>query len=600
MCGIAAAFAPAGTTQVEALREYADRLAAALAHRGPDDVGYWDDGRYCALAHRRLAVIDLTPGGHQPMQYADGRFHVSYNGEIYNFGALRAELESLGHAFRSRSDTEVLLAAYAQWGAQAFARLDGMFALALYDASERRLVLARDRAGEKPLYYARLGDVLVAASGLRAIAGLPTVRSELDPRALFDYLALRYVPAPRTILQGILQLEPATALSIGADGSEQRIPFHAFDRVVDPPPVPAAELADRLESALVGSLERRLVADVPVGAFLSSGIDSSLVCALAARKLRRELRTFCAGFAGAADDETSASRRIAATLGLPHREYVISSDDLLGVASGFGALLDEPNGDRSCVPVHLLAREMRREVTVAISGDGGDELFCGYGRYFGFDEALQRRQPASALAALELYFEHALPVFSPSALSTLFPDEHAAWREEFLALYGTVTQRSGWNGAQRLSVLDYHTYLPGAVLSKVDRMAMRHALEVRTPFLEPGVMEIAAALPSDLCSAGKQLKPLLRQLLARHLDPGLVATRKIGFGMPQAFIEAHRARFDAMLRAACESLRATQFFRARPGALDRLAALAPANVNSQWALTVLGMWADAIGLTRAG
>ena len=585
MCGIAAVFAPRGTATPAALPEVAARLAAAQAHRGPDDAGHWDDGRYCALAHRRLAVIDLTPGGHQPMRDASGRFTITYNGEIYNFETLRTELEALGHAFRSRSDTEVLLAAYAQWGNDAFRRLDGMFALALYDSVERRLVLARDRAGEKPLYYAWLGELFVVASELRPIAALRKGGGGLDPQGVFDYLALRYVPAPRTILQGVCALEPASIIAIGPDGAEERCAFHAFDRAVDALPRTLDEAADELEELLAASLERRLLADVPVGAFLSSGIDSSLVCALASRRLRRTLLTFCAGFESSAEDETAASRRIAEHLGLPHRAYVVSSADLLGMAQRFGAIVDEPNGDRSCVPVYLLAREIRREVTVAISGDGGDELFCGYERYRGFDVAREGIEP---------YIERALPVFPPSALKPLFPEEYAAWREEFLALYAPVALRSGWNTAQRLSVLDYHTYLPGAVLSKVDRMCMRHALEVRTPFLEGRVMDLAASLPPALCADGT-LKPLLRRLLARHLPAGFTAPRKIGFGMPAQFMQVHAQVFRGMFDAACESLRATEFFAARRAALDGLVAYAPRNVNSLWALTVLGMWVDSAG-----
>jgi asparagine synthase (glutamine-hydrolysing) len=596
MCGIAAAFAPDGAASSEALTETASRLADSQAHRGPDDAGQWNDGGYCALAHRRLAVIDLTPGGHQPMLDASGRFAISYNGELYNFEPLRAELESLGHVFRSRSDTEVLLAAYSQWGNDAFRRLDGMFALALYDRVERRLVLARDRAGEKPLYYAWLGKLFVAASELRAIATLPGASRALDPQGVFDYLALRYVPAPRTILSGVHALQAATVLTIAADGTQERSAFHAFDRAVDALPRSLDDAADGLEEALAASLERRLLAaDVPVGAFLSSGIDSSLVCALASRRLRRTLLTFCAGFESSAEDETAASRRIAETLGLPHRTYVISSADLLGVAQRFGAILDEPNGDRSCVPVYLLAREIRREVTVAISGDGGDELFCGYERYPGFDAALRAARPGTARDGVELYFERALPVFPPSALKPLFPEEYAAWREEFLALYAPVVLRSGWNAAQRLSVLDYHTYLPGAVLSKVDRMCMRHALEVRTPFLEARVMDLAASLPPALCANGA-LKPLLRRLLERHLPTGLTAARKIGFGMPAHFMQAHAQVFRGMFDAACESLRASAFFASRRPALEALIVHAPGNVNSLWALTVLGLWADSVGL----
>ncbi|MDX1377157.1 MAG: asparagine synthase (glutamine-hydrolyzing), partial [Burkholderiales bacterium] len=603
MCGIGAALALRPEVGAGALRAAVAHLAQQQRHRGPDGDGVWDDGEACALSHRRLAVIDLSPAGAQPMRAPTGRYTISYNGELYNFRELRGALEACGHAFRSRSDTEVLLAAWAEWGPACLARLDGMFAFALWDAAERRLVLARDRVGEKPLYYARIGGMLVAASELRAIAALPGAARGLDARGVFDYLALRYVPAPRTILEGVRALEPGTLLAVDAGAGEldlERAParrWFAFDRAVDPVvPEPAAQ-AEALEEALARSIERRLVSDVPLGAFLSSGVDSSLVCAIAARRLKRELRTYCAGFAGdaALEDETAGAQRIAAALGLPHRSYRLSSDDLLAAAQGFGGWIDEPNGDRSCVPVYLLAREMRREVTVAVSGDGGDELFCGYARYAGFERVRARHGAADAL---EAYVEHALPVFPPSVLKPLFPGEYAGWRAEFLQRYAPVALRAGWSEAQRLSVLDFHSYLPGAVLAKVDRMSMRHALEVRTPFLEPAVLELAAALPPGQCPAEGALKPVLRGLLARHLDAALVPEAKTGFGMPARFMQAHEALFRRMFEAACEGLRAVPFFAARRPALDALAAAAPRNINSQWALTVLGLWADAAGLAR--
>jgi len=593
MCGIGAALALRAEVGVELLRERVALLAERQAHRGPDGAGSWDDGQRCALSHRRLAVIDLSSGGAQPMRDPGGRYAVSYNGELYNFRELRAELESYGHQFRSRSDTEVLLAAYAEWGLECLARLDGMFAFALWDATKRELLLARDRAGEKPLFYARRDGMFLAASELRALAALPGFAPRLDARGVFDYLALRYVPAPRSVLEDVQALEPGCALMVQADGSARRFPFFVFDRAVDPNPQPIEETADALEEALLRSIERRLISDVPLGAFLSSGVDSSLVCALAARRLKRELRTFCAGFDGAASDETAGARRIAEALGLPHQSYVLSSDDLLGAVRNFGRHLDEPNGDRSCVPVYLLSREMRREVTVAVSGDAGDELFCGYPRYAGFDRLRAERAPAEAL---EGYFESALPVFAPSLLKTLFAEEYTAWREAFLQTYAPVAMRAGWNEAQRLSVLDFHTYLPGAVLAKVDRMSMRHALEVRTPFLEPEVMRIAAALASEQCPPRGALKPVLREVLARHLDPGLVPEAKTGFGMPAGFLQAHAALFRSMFDSACEVLRATPFFAARRAAFERLVEAAPANINSQWALTVLGLWVDAVGV----
>jgi asparagine synthase (glutamine-hydrolysing) len=597
MCGIGAALGLNPAVEINALREAVTHLVHAQAHRGPDGEGCWDDASGCALGHRRLAVLDVSPAGHQPMTDASGRYTVSYNGELYNFLELRAELEAQGHVFRSRSDTEVLLAAYAQWGIECLSRCDGMFAFALWDRVERRLTLARDRVGEKPLFYARLDGMFVVASELRAIASLPGFARRLDPRGIFDFLALRYVPAPRTALQGIHALPPGTLLTIEPGGEAQMRHFFAFDRAVDPVPRPLDEVADALQAALLRSIERRLLADVPLGAFLSSGVDSSLVCALAARGLKRELRTFCAGFAGDAADpsnETAGARRIAEALGLPHQTVILSSDDLLGAAQAFGGCLDEPNGDRSCVPVYLLSREMRRDVTVALSGDGGDELFCGYPRYAGFDRLRQDRSPADAL---EGYFEGALPVFAPSLLKRLFPDEYAGWRDEFLALYAPVALRASWNEAQRLSVLDFHSYLPGAVLAKVDRMSMRHALEVRTPFLEPAVLDLAAALPSALCPSQGVLKPVLRRLLARHLDPALVPAGKTGFGMPAAFMGAHEALFAKLFQSACEVLRATPFFSARREAFAHLVAAAPDNINSRWALTVLGMWVEAVGAT---
>jgi len=599
MCGIGAALALRDDLGIAVLREAVAQLAQHQTHRGPDGEGLWDDGRACALSHRRLAVLDLSPAGAQPMSDASGRYTISYNGELYNFRELRAELEACGRAFRSRSDTEVLLEAWAEWGPACLARLDGMFAFALWDSAERQMLLARDRAGEKPLFYTQFGGLFAAASELRALAALPGRSRELDARGVFDYLALRYVPAPRTVLRGVHALEPGMLLRVdlGAARTLRPRPYWAFDRAVDPVADAPAAQAEALEDALAHSIERRLVAsDVPVGAFLSSGVDSSLVCALAARRLKRELRTFCAGFAGDAtlEDETAAARRIADALGLPHSSYRLSSDDLLAAAQGFGGWVDEPNGDRSCVPVYLLSREMRREVTVAVSGDGGDELFCGYPRYAGFERLRRTRSPADAL---EGYFEGALPVFPPSLLKPLFPCEYAGWREEFLQRYAPVAMRAGWNEAQRLSVLDFHTYLPGAVLAKVDRMSMRHALEVRTPFLEPAVMRLAAALPEAQCPAQGMLKPALRAVLARHLAPGLVPAAKTGFGMPGGFMRAHQALFAKLFQSAAEVLRATRFFGARREAFERLAAAAPGNINSLWAMTVLGLWVDAVGVT---
>lgn len=583
MCGIGGVFAHGGQ-DAAALQALARGFNIRQAHRGPDDEDVWTDGRHCALAHRRLSIIDVSRRGRQPMADPSGRFLISFNGEIYNYRALRAGLEQQGVRFRTKTDTEVLLAGYIAHGEAVFEQLDGMFGVAIYDSRECSLLLARDRAGEKPLYYAQVGGRFTFASELRALTGLPGFDAQFDPYGLCQYLMLRYVPAPGSILKSVFQLEPGTLLRVSADGSLRTRRFFAFDRETDARPGDPIETAEAVEDALSDSILARLTAaDVPVGALLSSGVDSSLVCALAARRLGRRIETFSAGFGGPAD-ETRAASEIAGMLGLPHTSYVVTRDDLLSLVSSFGGFMDEPNGDRSCVPVYALSRELRKRVPVALSGDGGDELFCGYPRY------------AGPIHQLETYFDRLLPVFGSAVVSRAFPAEYVQWREDFLDRYAVLMLRAGWNDAQRLSTLDFHTYLPGAVLAKVDKMSMRHALEVRSPFFAPAVMKLAAGLAPSLCAVGQSSKPVLRALAAKYIGPQRAGARKTGFGMPASFIEANAAVFSRLLVSAHEVLSSTSFFRNRPDALSALSDAAPRNVNSLWALIVLGFWVEATGV----
>jgi asparagine synthase (glutamine-hydrolysing) len=510
MCGIAGLF------DREDAGGWVLRMTQAQAHRGPDDSGIWRDpaGR-CALGHRRLAVIDPSPAGRQPM--AAGRWVVSFNGEIYNFAELRAELEARGAAFRGRTDTEVLLQALAAWGVEALPRLDGMFALAAFDRVAGTLLLARDPFGEKPLYYAApAGGGLAFASELHALAGVPGVDLSITADALAELLMFQYIGAPRSIYRGVRKLPPGHWLAC-SPGAAPRLGryFRFAPGEQAPDPRPLAALADELEAILVRSLRRRLAADVPLGAFLSGGVDSSTACALVRRALGRPLRTFSIGFAGAPESEHETARRFARHLGTQHGERVVTprASEFL---AGIGRLLDEPNADSSCLPTFLLAGFARESVTVALSGDGGDEMFGGYGRYYA---------PGGE------YYSERILVSGEAHIEELFGGVPAGAREHLRALRESVRQ-GGAPLLCRLRRTDVENYLPGAVLAKVDRMSMRHALEVRTPYLSVELARFTERLPPEALHAGGRGKRVLRELAYRYLPRELVDLPKQGFGLP--------------------------------------------------------------------
>jgi asparagine synthase (glutamine-hydrolysing) len=568
-------------------------MCAQLLHRGPDDGGQWRSAQgQCVLGHRRLAIIDLDPRSNQPMLTPDQRYAIVFNGEIYNFKALRRQLEAAGLVFRTESDTEVLLAGYAHWGDALFARLDGMFAVAIYDTLRQELVLARDRMGEKPLFYARSSGALVFASELKALLHVEGLSPTVSDRGLFDYLALRYVPDPATIFDEVFSVQPGTWLRFDEHGRSHEQAWYAFD--IDAAfDGDAEDYVDAVEAALSAAVRTRLVADVPVGALLSSGIDSSLVCALAARLTNRSLHCFGAGFVGDADDETPQARAIAEHLGLPFEALSISGADLLRSAGDFGSLLDEPNGDRSCVPTYLLSRLIRSRVTVAVSGDGGDELFAGYGRYLVMerDAGFQALRPSQATAR---YFFDALPVFPRTTLEAAMPGQTDAFRRRFLSRFESLFARPQLDTFSRLRTTDLYSYLPGAVLAKVDRMSMKHSLEVRSPFFSPEVLALSSRLPPGLVQSQGLLKQALRHVLERHLPGDLIKAKKLGFGMPGAFFGLNKATFSAMAARADECLRQWSPLTNRSGAFDLLRQGARANINSLWAWTVLGQWVESL------
>lgn len=536
MCGIAGLIDLENTWSSEKKLRLVEAMANTMIHRGPDQSGAWqsEDGR-CALSHRRLSIIDLTESGRQPMVGEDGENVITFNGEVYNFTELRQEFEESGVRFRTGTDTEVFLKGMQQEGLKFLERIDGMYAIAYYDAHSRQLILARDAFGEKPLYYTAQNGIFAFASELHALAIIPDFDDAIDDAAVANFLAFQYLPTPTTIYRSVHRLPPGSYLILEADGRIRSGRHFAFQpngddqshRSID-------DLADELEEILVRSIRRRLVSDVPLGAFLSGGVDSSLVCALVTRRLNRSLKTFSIGFTDAEDSEHLYARQMAEHIGTEHHEKMLSPE-VMDLAQLIGRVLDEPNGDSSCLPTYLLSQFARESVTVALSGDGGDELFGGYGRYFitvdedrremAGDTQLSWWRPAMA------YFPRVM-VFPKAELSTLFPSLPLDCHLTISALEDRLERREK-SLLDSLREIDAETYLPGAVLPKVDRMSMQHSLEVRAPLLSPEVARFAARLTSAQCYDGNgQGKLVLKRLAGRYIPMDWLARRKMGFGLP--------------------------------------------------------------------
>jgi asparagine synthase (glutamine-hydrolysing) len=535
-----------------------------LIHRGPDDAGEWwsEDGRV-GLAHRRLSILDLSPLGHQPMHLTDRGLSIVFNGEIYNHAELRKELQCRGHKFRSHCDTEVLLAAYAQWGADCLARLNGMFAFALYDALEGRLLLARDRAGEKPLFYRLQGQTLVFASELKALLAQPHMPRRIDPESLDCYLAFGYVPGQRCILSGYHKLPPGHALSYDLRQGLAKVwrywELPEFDPAAS---ADEATLLDELDALLDDAVRLQLRADVPVGILLSGGVDSSLVTAMAVRH-SRQVHTFSVGFPGGGEfDETDHARLIARHFGTKHTELMAEP---ISVTTELIAQLvrqfDEPMVDSSMIPTYLVSRLVREHCTVALGGDGGDELFGGYGRYSRL--LLMQRYlmflPAMVRKSLARGAEHRLPVGfkGRNYLQALDVDlmrgdlplipvhfdvttrrhlmrRHAPWATTAEHVWRARTPPEP-DSLQRATRMDFASYLAEDILVKVDRVSMLNSLEVRAPMLDHRLIEFAfSRVPSLLKTTTKQKKILLKRLTERLLPAEFDRQRKQGFAIPYA------------------------------------------------------------------
>jgi asparagine synthase (glutamine-hydrolysing) len=559
MCGIAGVVDGSGALLDE---DAVIAMRDVMRARGPDDEGLFSDGT-AMLAFRRLSILDLA-GGHQPMSLpvADGALTLVFNGEIYNFAELRDRLKALGSTFSTRSDTEVILHAYRQWGPAAVRELDGMFALALWDAPRRRLYLARDRFGKKPLYFWRLRNRIAFASTLTALLQHPGVPRVLDDEAVAEYLALEYVVAPRTILAGVEKLPPATQLILDAESGRVTAERYWELRVDGAanrlsPAEATAELTRRLTLAV----RRRLVADVPLGIFLSGGVDSSTVAALAARE-HAGIETFSVRFADPSFDESRYARAVAAHLGTRHHEEELSLDEAAGIVGQLGEILDEPIADGSIVPTYLLSRFARRHVTVALGGDGGDELFAGYPTYVAQRlETMVKPLLRPSLVRVMRALAERLPVshdnFSfefklKKLLSGLdAPDDirNVVWLGAFdrarlerllyrqlddlyRPAYERYREPARGTHLERVLYQDIGLYLCHSVLAKVDRASMAASLEVRAPLLDTAVAELAASLPMKMKLHGLQGKWILKQVARPLLPAEIIARKKKGFGMP--------------------------------------------------------------------
>lgn len=561
MCGIAG-FAGAGDEH--ALR----RMAGSLAHRGPDDDGFYvDRDRGVYLAHRRLSIVDLG-GGHQPMFTADDRYAIVFNGEIYNFRELRAELECEGIRFRTdHSDTEVLLLAWRQWREAAFDRLNGMWAFAILDRERQELILSRDRFGKKPLYYYASAQCFAFSSELISLRHHPRVPSTLSQRALKKYYAYGFVPAPLSFIEGVNKLPGGHWLRVDLRTLEHRVDRYWQYRAepFDERPRNAERLwTEQLASLLEEAVDRRLVADVPVGSFLSGGIDSSVVAALAARKVGKQLRTFSIGFEEASFDESAYAREVAAHIGTEHHVEMLSAQRALDIVPDILAGLDEPIADSSILPTFLLCQHARRHVTVALGGDGADELFAGYDPFKALRYArwYERFVPspvhrAVAVAAARLPVSHRYMSFDfrlkrmlrgldhqpnlrlPVWMSPLAPSELESLFREPLDLEDLYSEAiETWDDCASSDVVDRATafyirlYLQDGILVKVDRASMLNSLEVRAPFLDRDVVDFARRLPASVKLRGGTTKWILRQVAAPLVPERVIKRPKQGFAVP--------------------------------------------------------------------
>lgn len=646
MCGIAGYMGRGNKAILE-------KMTNAIGHRGPDDDGFFVDANV-GLGHRRLSIIDLSPLGHQPMWSHDQTVAIVFNGEIYNFQELKKELVAKGYPFKSHSDTEVILAAYQAYGTKCFAKLNGMFAIALYDKLRERLVLARDRLGKKPLYWTVADGTLVFGSELKAMVPHPVVRRRIDHLSLGKYLAFDYVPTPHTIFQGIYKLEPGHFL-VYENGKTEKTKFWdiTFNTCANRFGENAnkSSILSELDKRLAEAVKIRMVADVPLGIFLSGGLDSSTIAYYAQKQSKEKIKTFSIGFSEKSFDESGYARKIAAYLGTEHHEHILSARESLDLIPRIAEVLDEPLADYSIIPTYLLSRFTRGHVTVALGGDGGDELFFGYPTFTAerFISSLKAVRPLLKLLKRVAPTSHAyfnLRFKLHQLLQGLnVPDRyrHAAWlgtfgNEEIRnsklgtsvfedidrylsviptgATKGSAVEGSGsgllppdsstrpaaagfgrndkenrWN---QLVYLYMRTYLMDQVLVKVDRASMANSLEVRAPLLDYTFVDFVNSIPYHFKIKGITTKYLLKELMKDKLPREIVYRKKQGFGVPLASWLAKELKPFLLETLSEANIKHAGLFdpTAVKKIMDDHLRMKKDNRKQLWSLLVFQMWFD--------
>ncbi len=619
MCGLTGFLDLAAQTEYDALQTTVKRMIKTLGHRGPDDQGIWVDAETgLGLGHRRLAIVDLSAEGHQPMHSADGRYIISFNGEIYNFKVLRHTLEKQGHTFRGHSDTEVMLAAIGQWGLEAaIERFVGMFTFALWDRYERRLHLVRDRLGIKPLYYGLLGRTFLFGSELKALSVHPAFTGEIDRNALTLYLRHTYIPTPYSIYKNICKLPPGTILTVSSTGSTIHTSSVSYwspkeisqQGLAEPFAGSIDEAVTQLDTLLRDAVKLRMIADVPLGAFLSGGVDSSTVVALMQTQSERPVKTFTIGFHETDYNEAVDAKSVAQHLGTEHTELYVTSEQTLAVIPKLPTLYDEPFADSSQIPTYLVSKLTRRHVTVSLSGDGGDELFAGYRWYFRgqgaknkldripgpLRKAMSRSLTMLSPEAWESFFQTLAPLLpnklkqknlsgdKPYNLAEVLNVAHpellygwiiSHWKRPAQVVLNAqepptaLTDHSRWidtpNFMQRMMYLDMVSYLPDDILTKIDRASMGVSLEARVPLLDHRVVEFAWRIPLSMKIKGGQNKWLLRQVLYKYVPKTLIDRPKQGFAVPIDTWLRGPLREWAETLLAERRLRQEEFFNPQP------------------------------------
>jgi len=616
MCGILGA---AGTNDAH-MAEQVRRALPLMVHRGPDDSGVYSD-EHAALGFRRLSIIDLSPAGHQPMLSENGAVALIFNGEIYNYQALRKELEP-EHRFSSQTDSEVLLNGYLAWGwEKLLEKIDGMFAFAIWDKRSRRLHVARDRAGKKPLFYARSGRSLVFGSTLNAVLELDRSSPELDPEALDAYLVYQAVPSPLTIFKGIRQLPPAHHLTYDVERQELKVQQYWDVHYADKLQLSEDELLDRLEDILRRAVRQRLMSDVRLGAFLSGGVDSSLIVAMMAQELRQPVEAVVIGFADPVFDERAHARKAAAHLKVNLHEYELPADAVNALPEiiwHYG----QPFADVSMVPTYFVAKYAREHVTVVLNGDGGDELFGGYARPVVARAAepyrklvpLSIRQSAGRwisgnggrlgrkaglLAKAGRYDGYQAFLYDRGFEEHRDSMYTESFRKQTSAIGPSELYRAAWERADgcddvdRVLYLDFKTYLPDQLLTKMDVSTMAHSVEARSPLLSTELIEFAALIPTSMRLRGYTTKHLLKKLAARYVPPEIIYRNKRGFVMPVS--QWLRGELAASMRLVLLSSSFRDRGWIQPQAVARMVdehCRGQKNWSEQlWTLFVLELWA---------